>query len=126
VLIEASWNPSPITHHPSRITHHPHRAGRAGRGMNGERAPGPALSYVEGSALSYVEGVNRQTAGNLARRRRPQSGAVCKVQCDSNPIQRKIALPNPVEARWRSIVLYRTLHRFPVFDECGEIPVFIP
>ncbi len=71
-------------HHPSRITHHPHRVGSAGCGMNGERAPG----------------VNRQTAGNLARQRRPQSGAVCKVQCDSNPDQRKIALPNPAEARW--------------------------
>jgi len=46
-----------------------YRIGSAGRGMNGERAPGSALSYVEGSALSYVEGVNRQIDGNLARRR---------------------------------------------------------
>ncbi len=92
-----------------------HRVGSAGCGMNGERAPGPALSYVEGSALSYVEGsalsyvegfalsyvegVNRQTAGNLARQRRPQSGAVCKVQCDSNPNRRMIALLNPPEAK---------------------------
>ena len=75
--------------------------------MNGERAPGPALSEVEGAALSevegaalsYVEGVNRQTAGNLARQRRPQSGAVCKVQCDSNPNRRMIALPNPTVAK---------------------------
>ena len=77
----------------------PHRVGSAGRGMNGERAPGPALSYVEGAALSYVEGVNRQTAGNLARQRRPQSGAVCKVQCGSNPNRRMIALPHPAEVR---------------------------
>ena len=78
--------------------------------MNGERAPG----------------VNRQTAGNLARQRRPQSGAVCKVQCDSNPTHRKFALPNPAEVRWRGIVLYRTLHRFPLFAESGGIPVVHP
>jgi len=61
-----------FTHHPSPITHHPHRVGSAGRGMNGERAPG----------------VNRQIAENLARQCRPQSGAVCKVQCISNPNRR--------------------------------------
>jgi len=72
-----------------RTLQNPHRVGRGGRGMNGERAPGPALSYVEG--------VNRQTAGNLARQRRPQSGGVCKVQCGSNPTRRKIALPYPAE-----------------------------
>ena len=77
-------------HHHRNTSNH-HRAGSAGRGMNGERAPG--------SALSYVEGVNRQTAGNLARQRRPQSGAVCKVQCDSNPNRRMIALPNPTVAK---------------------------
>jgi len=56
-------------------------AGR--RGMNGERAPG----------------VNRQTAGNLERQRRPQSGAVCKVQYGSKPYRRMIALPHPTEAK---------------------------
>ena len=42
-------------------------------------------------------GVNRQTAGNLARQ--PPKGAVCKVQCDSNPNRRMIALPNPTVAK---------------------------
>ena len=63
-----------------------HRVGRAGRGMNRERAPG----------------VNRQTAGNLARQ--PPKGAVCKVPCLMNGLQSNLALPILLKAKlsaWR-------------------------
>ena len=36
----------------------------------------------------------KKTTGNLARQRRPQSGAVCKAQCFKNPILKHQPVPN--------------------------------
>ncbi len=101
-------------HHPSPITHHPHRVGSAGRGMNGERAPGPALSYVEG--------VNRQTAGNLARQRRPQSGGVCKVQCGSNPTRRMMLCHTQPKQAGKALCFTGPCIDFRCLTRAGRFP----